>query len=114
MKGNPVAQDVEPRLRLPKTATRDEVIEIRTLITHPMESGLRRDENGQPIPRAIIDRLSVTFNGIPVIDLAIEPAISANPYFAFQARIPESGEFVFAWHGDDGAIHEARRRIEVV
>lgn len=108
-----MAPPPEPRLRLPKTAAKGEVIEIRTLITHPMESGLRKDETGQPIPRAILNRLTVHFNGVLVIDLALEPAISANPYFAFHAAVPESGEFTFLWQDDSGALYEARRWIDV-
>ena len=102
------------RLRLPKTATKDEVIEIRTLITHPMESGVRKDDQGQVIPRKIINRLTVTFDGAPVIDVDLGPAISANPYFAFHATVPESGEFLFAWFDDDGSVHEERARVEVI
>ena len=108
-----MVRTVTPRLRLPATAAKDEVIEIRTLINHPMESGLRKDAEGRTIPRGIINRFAVTFNGQPVIDVDLGPGISANPYFAFHASLPESGEFHFRWWDDDGSVSEERRRIEV-
>ncbi|WP_299907362.1 thiosulfate oxidation carrier complex protein SoxZ [uncultured Paracoccus sp.] len=108
-----MARDVTPRLRLPKTAAKGEVIEVRTLISHPMESGLRKDAEGRTIPRGIINRLTVTFNDQPVIDVDLGPGISANPYFAFHATVPEAGEFLFCWHDDDGSIYEERRQIDV-
>ncbi|AUH65907.1 thiosulfate oxidation carrier complex protein SoxZ [Paracoccus zhejiangensis] len=108
-----MASNVTPRLRLPKTAAKGEVIEIRTLISHPMESGLRKDAQGRTIPRGIINRLVVTFNDQPVIDVDLGPGISANPYFAFHAMVPGAGEFLFSWFDDDGSVYEERRQIEV-
>lgn len=106
-----MAQNVKPRIRVPKMAAQNEVITIKTLISHPMESGQRRDQDGAVIPRSIINRFTVTFNGESVLDMAMEPAISANPYVAFTARIPAAGQMVFTWYDDDGAIYEEVRAI---
>jgi len=102
-----------PRVRVPATAKTGEVIQIRALISHQMESGQRRDGAGALIPRKIINTFSCTFNGRPVFSCDVEPAISANPYFEFHARVTESGVFNFVWVDDDGSIYTDEQRIEV-
>lgn len=108
-----MAENVKPRVRVPKSAAAGEVITIKTLISHKMESGQRKDKDGNVIPRSIINRFTVTFNDTSVLDVAMEPAISTNPYFEFEAKVPESGEFLFTWHDDDGSVYEERQSIEV-
>ncbi|PJK30188.1 thiosulfate oxidation carrier complex protein SoxZ [Minwuia thermotolerans] len=99
----------KPRVKVPKSAEAGEVITIKTLINHTMESGQRKDKQGNPIPRSIINSFSCEFNGQPVFSCDIEPAISANPYFEFNAKVVESGTFKFTWVDDDGSVytHEA-------
>ncbi len=108
-----MADNVRPRVKVPKKAAAGEVISIKTLISHPMESGQRKDGDGNTIPRSIINRMVVDFNGENVIDVTLEPAISTNPYFEFDATVPESGEFKFTWHDDDGSVYEDTQAIEV-
>ncbi len=103
----------KPRVRVPKSAAKDEVITIKTLISHKMESGQRKGKDGKIIPREIINKFTCEFNGKPVFSCDIEPAISANPYFEFNARVAESGTFKFAWVDDDGSVYETERSIEV-
>lgn len=108
-----MAENVKPRVRVPKTASAGEVITIKTLISHQMESGLRKDKDGRLIPRSIINRFTASFNGAPVLEVTLEPAISTNPYLEFAAVVPEAGEFAFTWYDDDGAIYEDRQSIEM-
>ena len=108
-----MAENVKPRVRVPKTATKDEVITIKTLISHPMESGQRKDKDGNVIPRSIINRFTAEFNGEMVLDATLEPAISTNPYLEFDAKVPETGEFKFTWYDDDGSVYEDAHKIEV-
>jgi sulfur-oxidizing protein SoxZ len=103
----------QPRIRIPRTANKGEVILIRTLVSHVMESGQRRDANGNAIPRNIIHRFACSFNGRPVFACEMEPAIAANPYMEFSARIEESGTFQFTWTADDGKVISAIERITV-
>ncbi|PSM18811.1 MULTISPECIES: thiosulfate oxidation carrier complex protein SoxZ [Nitratireductor] len=103
----------KPRVKLPKTASAGEIITIKTLISHQMESGQRKDKNGDPIPRQIINKFTCEFNGTPVFSCDIDPAISANPYFEFNAKVPESGTFKFTWIDDDGSVYEHEAGIEV-
>lgn len=103
----------KPRVKVPKTASAGEVITIKTLISHEMESGQRKDRDGNPIPRKIINKFSCAFNGQEVFACDLDPAISANPYFEFSAKVPESGTFKFTWVDDDGSVYEDEQAIEV-
>ena len=108
-----MADDVKPRVRVPKTASAGEAVTIKTLINHAMESGQRKDSSGNVIPRSIINRFTCEFNGEMVLDVTLEPAISTNPYFEFEATVPESGDFKFTWYDDDGSVYEATESITV-
>ena len=103
----------KPRVKLPKSASAGEVITIKTLISHTMESGQRKDKDGNVIPRQIINKFTCEFNGQTVFTCDIDPAISANPYFEFTAKVPESGTFKFAWVDDDGSVYTDEQAIEI-
>ena len=105
--------NVKPRVKVPKSATAGEVVTIKTLISHPMETGQRKDKSGNPIPRQIVNRFSVTFNGEPVFAATIEPAVSANPYFEFQLKVPATGTLAFEWVDDDGSVYTEEKTITV-
>ncbi|WP_372893307.1 thiosulfate oxidation carrier complex protein SoxZ [Rhodosalinus sp.] len=105
--------NVRPRVRTPRSASAGEVVSIKTLISHPMESGQRKDSQGNTIPRQIINRFTCDFNGESVLDVTMEPAISTNPYFEFEVKIPESGDFQFTWYDDDGSVYEDTKTVEV-
>ena len=75
----------KPRVKVPKTASKDEIITIKTLISHKMESGQRKDKDGKVIPRQIINKFTCEFNGAKVFECDLDPAISANPFFEFAA-----------------------------
>ncbi|GAB4260569.1 MAG: thiosulfate oxidation carrier complex protein SoxZ [Pararhodobacter sp.] len=105
--------EVRPRIRLPRSAAAGDSIVVKTLINHDMETGQRRNSAGETIPRRIINRFTCEFAGTMVIDAALEPAISANPYFEFEAVVPASGDFVFTWYDDNGEIYTATETFEV-
>ena len=77
-----------------------------------MESGQRRGDDGEAIPRKIINRFACTFDGEPVVTLDLHPAISANPFFAFAARAERSGTLAMEWTDDDGAV--GSQRVDIV
>lgn len=91
-----------PRVRLPAARTAGETIEIRTLVSHPMETGLRRDQAGELIPRDMIRRFEVRFEGELVFAVDLATAISANPYLAFPWVATRPGRFEFTWISDAG------------
>ena len=103
----------KPRVKLPKTASKDEIVTLKTLISHDMESGQRKDSSGKVIPRKIINKFTCEFNGKPVFSCDIEPAVSANPYIEFTTKVPESGTFKFSWVDDDGSVYTDEQQIKV-
>lgn len=103
-----------PRVKAPKTAEKGEVITIKTLISHKMETGLRKDKKtGEKIPRRIINKFVVKFNGEEVFSADMDPAISANPYFQFTMKAEESGEIEFVWHDDNGETYSTKEKLTV-
>jgi len=98
-------------LNLPSQAKRGEIIEIKTLIAHPMETGYRLDSNGATIPRDIINRFVCTYNGDEIFRAELFPAIAANPFIAFCTVATESGELVFSWTDDRGQTQSETRQI---
>jgi len=108
-----MASGVKPRVKVPKKAAAGDTITIKTLISHKMESGRRKDKQGNPIPRSIINRFTCDFNGKSVIDITMEPAISTNPYFEFDAVVSEAGDFKFTWYDDDGSVYDTSKSVKI-
>lgn len=103
-----------PRVKVPATASKGEVIEIKTLINHKMETGTRKDsKTGETIPRKIINKFTAEFNGKKFFEVDIRPAVSANPYLQFNAKVDESGTFKFSWVDDDGSVYSTENKIKV-
>jgi sulfur-oxidizing protein SoxZ len=102
-----------PKIRVPKTAKKGEVVEIKTLLPHIMESGQRKDSAGKTIPRKILNKFTCTVNGKQVFAADFEPAISANPYIQFKFRATESGPVVLTWTDDDGSKIVGEDQIKV-
>ncbi|MHA1127752.1 MAG: thiosulfate oxidation carrier complex protein SoxZ [Alphaproteobacteria bacterium] len=108
-----MASGVKPRVKVPKTAAAGEIITIKTLISHKMESGQRKDSDGNTIPQSIINTFSCDFNGENVISVDLSGAVSTNPYFQFDATVPETGDFTFTWNDDDGSVYTETKSITV-
>ncbi|MGK9166617.1 thiosulfate oxidation carrier complex protein SoxZ [Inquilinus limosus] len=103
----------KPLINAPKTARRGEVIEIKTMIAHKMETGFRLGADRRPIPRDIIHRFTCTYNGVEVFSAELFPAVSANPFIAFTTVATESGTLDFAWTDDHGSTETASVEITV-
>jgi len=103
----------EPRVRVPSTARRGEVIEIKTLLSHPMETGHRRDVYGKLIPRQIIHTFTCTYNGVEVFRADWHPAVAANPFLAFFTVATETGRLRFEWIDDEGTVYATEADITV-
>ena len=89
-------------INVPPRARRGEIIEVKTLISHPMETGYRRSQLGALIPRDILRLFVCTYNGTEVFRAELHPAIAANPFIAFSTVATESGTLAFQWTGDNG------------
>lgn len=108
-----MADDAKPRVKVPSSAKAGDTVTVKALISHKMESGQRKDADGNLIPRSIINRFTCDLNGQNVVDVAIDPAVSTNPYFEFDAKVDAAGEFKFTWYDDDGDIYEDTQSIEI-
>jgi sulfur-oxidizing protein SoxZ len=100
-------------INVPSRAKRGEIIEIKTLIAHPMETGYRLDSTGGAIARDIINLFVCTYNGAEIFRAELFPAIAANPFLAFFTTATESGEIVFSWTDDHGGTQTETRQITV-
>lgn len=102
-----------PRVRVPAQAKAGDIIEIKTLISHDMESGQRKDSAGKTVPRQIINKFTATFNGKTVFEADWYTSISANPYQSFFYKAKETGEFKFVWKDDNGSEYTAASKLTV-
>ena len=104
----------KPRVKVPKKAKSGDIIQIKTLMSHKMETGNRKDKKtGKLIPRKIINKYVVTFNGKEFFSADWAPAVAANPYMAFHMRASESGTMEFTWVDDDGKKYTAKKDLKV-
>ncbi len=104
---------IKPRAKIPKEVSVDEIIEIKTLIRHPMHSGRTKDTNGKIIPRHIINEFLVKFDGEIVFSMNIEPSISSNPYISFPFKVTKSGTFDLEWIEDGGKKYTLSKNIKI-
>lgn len=104
----------KPRVKVPETATAGEIITIKTLLSHKMDSGFHIGQDGKLIPRKIINTFTCEFNGELVFSCDLDTAISANPFFEFTAKVNKAGTFKFTWIDDDGTVTQTERGILVV
>lgn len=100
-------------INVPETASRGEIIEIKAMTAHPMETGYRVGPNGTKIPRDIIHRFVCTYAGEEVFSAELFPAIAANPFIAFSTVATTSGTLVFTWTDDAGKTYTESADIAV-
>ena len=100
-------------INVPKKAKRGEIIEIKTLMSHIMETGYRRTAEGAVVPRDIITSFTCRYNGAEIFRADLFPAIAANPYLSFFTVAKESGKFEFEWIGDNGYTSTASASITI-
>ena len=106
--------DVKPRIKLDKKqAKKGELVEVKALVQHIMETGQRRDANGNIVPHKILNKFVCTVNGKQVFAADFEPAVSANPYIQFKFKADESGDVVLTWTDDDGSTIVGKDSITV-
>jgi sulfur-oxidizing protein SoxZ len=100
-------------INVPSAAKRGEIIEIKALIAHPMETGYRTGADGQLVPRNIIQRFTCTYNGEEIFSVDLFPAIAANPFFSFTTVATESGVIAFRWVDDHEGVQLETAKITV-
>ena len=90
------------RVSMPAEAKKGEIIDIKALIRHPMETGYRVDSVGKPIPRHIVKRFTVTYAGEEVFSMDLTQGVAANPFIAFSTIATQTGDLIFTWEDDLG------------
>ena len=108
-----MADNVTPRVRVPRDASAGETITIKTLISHPMHSGRSVDGDGNVVPRKIINSFTASFNGKPVFEVEMKPSVSSNPFLIFPFKVTEAGTFDFVWVEDGGQEYTASKKIKI-
>jgi sulfur-oxidizing protein SoxZ len=101
------------RVKVPKSVKKGEVFQVKTLISHKMETGLRKDKKGNKIPRMIIEKFICSYNGKEVFTSDWQASISANPYMAFYVKAEASGTLNFTWTDESSAVFEKSVKITV-
>ena len=101
-------------IHVPPTAKRGEIINIRVLVRHSMETGFRRTQLGERIPRDIIREFVCLYNDVEIFRAELHPAVAANPQLAFSTVATESGALQFRWTGDNGYRATASAEITVI
>ncbi len=102
-----------PRVQVPSAAVKGEIFQVRTLITHQMETGLRRDDQGNVIPRKIINKFICRYGDRVVFSVDLHEAIAANPYIEFYLRATDSGRLEFVWEEDGGGVYSLAHHLTV-
>ena len=104
----------KPRIKLDKKeAKKGDIVEVKALVSHIMETGQRKDASGKIVPRKILNKFVCTVNGKQVFSADFEPAVSANPYIQFKFKATESGPVVLTWIDDDGSKIVGEEKITV-
>jgi sulfur-oxidizing protein SoxZ len=101
-------------LHAPKEARAGDVVEIRALIQHPMETGYRQGPQGIPLPRYLVRRMECHFEGSLVCAVDLHAAVAANPYLAFFMRVERSGTLTVTWRGDGGLEQRESQTLTVL
>ena len=109
-----MATNIKPRVRVGKNLKKGQIFELKTLVKHVMESGMRKDKKtGKSIPRNILNRLQVNYNGNEVLNAVWHPGISANPYTSFFVVADKSGSMDFTWTDDAGKTYTKTATVTV-
>ncbi len=103
----------KPRIKIPASVKKGEVFQVKTLLKHPMESGLRKDDGGKPVPRKIINRFVCKADGKEVFASDFNTAVSADPFLTFHLRLEKSAKLELSWYDDDGSVISETVEVEV-
>jgi len=102
-----------PRVQVPSSVPKGEIFQVKALIAHQMETGLRHDAEGRVIPRLIINRFVCRYNGVEAFIVDLHEAVAANPYFEFYLRAVETGRLEFDWQEDGGKVYSLAHELIV-
>ncbi len=96
-----------------RSPKKGEIVIVRAMVQHPMETGFRKQASGELIPRKIINKFDAALNGKPVISWHLETGVAPNPYLEFRFKAEEAGELKMIWVDDDKSTIEAVEKISL-
>jgi sulfur-oxidizing protein SoxZ len=96
-----------------RTPGKGDVVVVKVMVTHPMESGIRKNAHGERIPRNIVTHFECSMAGEPLMSWQLEASIAQNPYLEFRFVAQESGDLKMRWVGENGFAMEAVETIKV-
>jgi sulfur-oxidizing protein SoxZ len=102
-----------PRVQVPATAAKGQVFPVKALISHPMETGLRYDDQGRVIPRKIINKFTCRYGEVVVFSVDLHESVAANPFIEFYLWATDSGSLEFVWEEDGGAVFRLEHQLMV-
>ena len=106
--------DYRLHVKVPRRAKKGEIVRVMTKLNHPMESGWRRRQNGEVVPKNLIGEFTCLLDGKEVFKAEFASGTAGNPYLAFFVRVDKSGIFRFTWTGERDERYQQEARIEVV
>jgi sulfur-oxidizing protein SoxZ len=96
-----------------RTKLEGDVLQVRVLMSHPMETGLRKDADGQLVAAHFIELVTFTYAGRTVLSAQWGPAVSRNPYLSFKVRGAAKGEKIkISWLDNKGDTRTDEATIE--
>ncbi len=104
---------INTRVSVPSKAVKGEIVELKALIRHPMESGHRRDARGEAIARDIIVKFECEYDRKTIISVDVHPGVSANPLITFYTVASKSGDVNFKWTDQHGQVWTDQASISV-
>jgi len=96
-----------------RTKLDGDVVQVRVLMSHPMETGLRKDADGQLVAAHFIELVTFTYGNRTVLSAQWGPAVSRNPYLSFKVRGAAKGEKIkISWLDSKGDTRTDEATIE--
>lgn len=101
------------RISIPEKVNAGDIIELKAMIQHPMETGYRRDQKGKVIPQNIITSFRCSYDERTIFEATFLPGIAANPFLTFFVRATHTGTLVFRWTDQVGETWSEKRTLSV-
>jgi sulfur-oxidizing protein SoxZ len=97
-----------------RTRTQEGAVEVLVLVSHPMETGLRKDKaSDKVIPAHFIQELSVELNGKPMASASLGIGVSENPLLGFRSKTAKNGDKLkISWKDNRGEAGTAEAIVD--
>ncbi len=100
------------RIRVPERAKAGDIVTVRALVTHPMESLQHRDGKIVEKNYNFIYKVEASYNGKPVFEAETTQAVSQNPFFSFSVKVNEPGKVKVIFYDTEGKTYTGEADIK--